>query len=249
MPKIHYRTVFLSDLHLGSKACKAEALSNFLSTFTCDTLYLVGDIIDFWAMSRSSTYFPQEHVNIIRKLLTKAKKGTKIKYVIGNHDENLRDYIDLASTFGNIKLANEFIFEQMNGQIYLVTHGDLYDQVTVHYKWVAKFGDIAYTLLVDLNTWLNRIRRRFKMDYWSLSGFLKNKTKSVLEFIYAFESAVVKEAKHRSCTGAICGHIHHPCIKMIDDMDYINIGDGVENCSAIVENDYGHLELIYWGHL
>lgn len=249
MTKIHYKTVFLSDLHLGSKACKSEALSNFLSSFTCDTLYLVGDIIDFWSMARSATYFPQEHINIIRKFLTKAKKGTKIKYVIGNHDENLRDYIDLSSTFGNIQLANEFDYEPMNGNIYLVTHGDLYDQVTLHHKWVAHLGDMAYTILVDLNTHLNRIRKKFNLKYWSLSGFLKNQTKSVLEFIYAFEDAVIYEAKKRGYSGVICGHIHQKADKDINGMHYLNCGDGVESCSAIIENDAGYLELIYWGDL
>lgn len=242
--KAHYKTVFISDLHLGSKSCKSKELSKFLSSFTCDELYLVGDIIDGWQMAKGKSFFPQDHVNIIRKLLTKAKRGTKIYYVIGNHDDFLRQYSDILHTIGNISVSNEFLFVANNGKRYLVTHGDLYDAVVLYHEWVARFGDSLYNFLVWLNTILNKLRSRYKLEYWSLSGFLKSKVKGALEFIYAFEDLVTKEAKRRNLDGVICGHIHYADKKIINGIEYWNDGDWTESCSAIVENE--DLEIIFY---
>jgi UDP-2,3-diacylglucosamine pyrophosphatase LpxH len=244
--KAHYKTVFISDLHLGAKPCKSEQLSKFLSSFTCEELYLVGDILDGWQMAKGKSFFPQEHVNVIRKLLTKAKKGTKIYYVIGNHDDFLRQYSDILHTVGNISVANEFLFTSIIGKKYLVTHGDLYDAVVLYHEWVAKFGDTLYNSLVWMNTILNKIRSRYNLEYWSLSGFLKTKVKGALEFMYAFEDLVTKEAKKRSLDGVICGHIHHPMRKIVNEVEYWNDGDWTESCSAIIEHTDGFMEIFYF---
>lgn len=244
--KKHYKSVFISDLHLGSKSCKSDQLSKFLSSFTCEELYLVGDIIDGWQLSKGKSFFPQEHVNIIRKILTKAKKGTRIYYVIGNHDDFLRQYSDILFSIGNIHVANDFLFTSIIGKKYLVTHGDLYDAVVLYHEWVAKFGDTLYNLLVVINTAYNKIRSKFDLEYWSLSGFLKSKVKGALEFMCAFENLVTKEAKSRNLDGVICGHIHHPLMKYVNDIEYWNDGDWTESCSAIVEHMDGVMEIIYY---
>lgn len=244
--KTHYKTVFISDLHLGTKYCKDELLNNFLSSFKCDTLYLNGDILDVWNLSKKNSYFPQDHVNIIRKLLSKAKNGTQIKYVIGNHDDFLRKYHDLLSTFGNIEIADEFIFTSVLGNKYLVTHGDLYDQIILCHKWLAYTGDALYNWIVDINTVYNRVRSHLGLNYWSFAGFLKTKVKSALEFIYAFEVAVVHEAKRRGLHGCIVGHIHVPQDKELNGLHYLNCGCWTENCTAIVEHFDGTIELITW---
>lgn len=244
--KKHYKTVFISDLHLGSKTCKSEMLSKFLSSFTCEELYLVGDVIDGWQLSKGKSYFPQEHVNIVRKLLTKTKKGTKIYYVIGNHDDFLRKYSDLFHTIGNISIGTEFLFTSSIGKKYLVTHGDLYDAIVKYHIWVAKFGDTLYTALVHVNSILNKIRSRFNLEYWSLAGFLKHKVKGALEFICTFEDLVSKEAKQRGLGGVICGHIHFPSRKIVNGIEYWNDGDWTESCSAIVEYHDGTMEIIYY---
>ena len=246
MSKKHYKTVFISDTHLGTKACNAELLSEFISSFTCDELFLVGDIIDGWQMAKNSAYFPQEHVNIVRKILTKAKKGTKIHYVIGNHDDFLRKFQDLIHTIGNIEIENEFIFRALNGKAYLVTHGDLYDTIVLYHRWLAHLGDTLYNWVVDVNNVVNRIRAYHGLNYWSLANFLKSRVKSALEFIYAYEGSIVKEAKKRGFGGVICGHIHVPAQKIIDDIEYWNDGDWCESCSAIVQHVDGTMEIIYW---
>lgn len=244
--KIQYRSVFISDTHLGTTYCQDEILSDFLSSFKCETLWLCGDIIDGWNLMKRRSHFPQDHVDIIRQLLTKAKKGTKIKYVIGNHDDFLRKYQDLVSSVGNIELANEFIFTSALNKKYLVTHGDLYDQVTLYHAWLAHLGDTLYNSIVDLNTVFNKIRRHFGMNYWSLATFLKTQVKSALEFIYAFEGAVIHEAKRRGLDGAIAGHIHSSADKQIDGLHYLNTGCWTETCTAVVEHYDGTIELINW---
>lgn len=244
--KPHYKTVFLSDLHIGSNACKIKKLNNFLSSFTCDELYLVGDIIDMWAISRGDGVFTQNHVNVIRKFLTKAKNGTKIYYVIGNHDEFLRKYNDMFYSVGNIYFGNEFLYTN-NSKKYLVTHGDMYDVVTLYHKWVAHFGDWLYTLLVYCNTVLNSIRGYFGYNYWSLSGYLKTKVKNALEFIFAYEENLVSECIKQGLNGVICGHIHVAANKHINGIHYLNCGDGVESCTAIIEDLEHNLKIINWG--
>jgi len=247
--KTHYKTVFLSDLHIATKACKINELQDFLSSFTCDSLYLVGDIIDGWAIAKGNSHFPQKHVNAIRKLLSKAKNGTKIYYVIGNHDEFLRKFNDMFSTIGNIYISDEFLFLSLKGQKFLVTHGDMYDTVTRYHAWIAHIGDTLYNFLVELNSLLNWARAKFGYGYWSLSGFLKNKVKTALEFVFSFEKSLAHECKKRKFDGVIAGHIHVASDKMIDDVRYLNCGDGVESCTAIVETLDGIIKVINWSEL
>jgi UDP-2,3-diacylglucosamine pyrophosphatase LpxH len=243
--KKFYKNVFISDIHLGTKATKSDLLSDFLSSFECETLWLVGDILDGWQMSKNSAYFPQQHVNIVRKILSKAKKGTIVKYVIGNHDDFLRKYQDLVHSFGNIQIENEFLFTSVSGKKYLVTHGDLYDGIVLHHKWLAYFGDTLYNLAVDLNTIVNKVRSYYGFNYWSLANFLKSKVKTALEFIFAFQTSVTREAKRRELDGVITGHIHVPHFEIIDGIEYWNDGDWTESCSAIVEHEDGKMEIIY----
>lgn len=243
MKKKHFKTVFISDLHLGSKACKTYQLDKFLSSFTTDELFLIGDIIDGYQLTKRNSYFPQDHVNIIRKILTKAKNGTKVYYVIGNHDDFLRKYTDLIHSLGNIMIGNEFLFTSLLGKRYLITHGDMYDSIMKH-QWLVHLGDNLYTILVDINTILNNIRRKFGFGYWSLAGYLKTKVKQSLEFINNFESLLVHEAKRKGLDGVICGHIHHSSFKIIDDIEYYNDGDFCDSCSAIVEHFDGVIEVI-----
>lgn len=242
--KKHFKSVFISDLHLGSEACNAEKLNEFLSTFTCENLFLVGDIIDILALTKKKSYFPQEHVNVIRKLLTKAKKGTKIFYVIGNHDMAIGKYTDIINTIGNITIADEFIYTTVTGKKLLVSHGHLYDNIVLYHVWVAHLGDFLYDKIVSLSGAIDKIRKLFNMEYWSLAAFLKTKVKHVLEFIYAFESAVIREAKKRGLDGAVCGHIHFLNAKIVDGLDYYNCGDFCYSYSAIVEYHDGTIEMI-----
>lgn len=244
--KIHYKDVFLSDLHIGTPSCKIKKLNQFLSSFTCENLWLCGDIIDGWAISKGHSRFTQAHVNVLRKFLTKAKNGTKIYYVIGNHDEFLRTFNDEFNTVGNITFANEFEYTSASGIKYLVTHGDLYDSVIKYHKWVAHLGDNLYTLLVWLNTHLNWVRSKFNFGYWSLAGFLKTKVKSALEFINSYEENLCYAAQQRGYSGIICGHIHSSANKFINNIHYLNCGDGVESCTAIVINEEDILSIIEW---
>lgn len=244
--KAKYRTVWISDIHLGTKGCQAGFLEDFLRSVDCDNLYLVGDIIDGWAMGRGSTFFPQEHVNIIRRFLNKARNGTIVKYVIGNHDEFLRKYQDQFTQIGNIEIADEFIHVTADGRKLWVIHGDLYDGVTRYHKWISHLGDIGYTLLIQLNKQFNNIRKFFGHPYWSLSAYIKHKVKGAVEFINSFEDAVSKECKKNGYDGVVCGHIHHAEIKDINGITYYNDGDWVESCTALVEDMDGNIQIITW---
>lgn len=248
MSKTRYRTVWISDIHLGTKGCKHQYLDDFLHSIECDTLFLVGDIIDGWAMSRGSTYFPQGHVNIVRRFLNKARHGCKVKYVIGNHDEMLRKYHDFLYNlnFGNVEIADEFDHITADGRKLWVTHGDLYDGITRYHKWVSHFGDLAYTVLIQANRYFNSIRKMFGAPYWSLSAYLKKKVKRAAEFINSFEDAVSHEAHKRGVDGVVCGHIHFAEIKDLNGVTYYNDGDWVESCTALVEHDDGRMEIIKW---
>lgn len=240
--KTHYRTVWISDVHLGSAACKAEMLLDFLSSFKCDNLFLVGDIIDGWALKRRISQVPQSHLNVIRKILSKSKNGTQVFYVIGNHDEFIRkfeEHLDLM--IGNIKIGNEFEYGLM-----LITHGDLYDCITKMYGWISVLGDFGYTLLVYVNKAFNFFRLKFGYPYFSLSGMIKSKVKGAVNFINDFEVVVANEAKNRGLKGVVCGHIHTPCIKKIDGITYHNTGDWVDSCSALVEHLDGKIELVHY---
>jgi UDP-2,3-diacylglucosamine pyrophosphatase LpxH len=246
--KTAYRTVWISDVHLGTHGSKVEYLDDFMSKMECDNLYLVGDIIDGWNMSRSSTYFPQSHVNIIRRFLNKARQGTKVYYVVGNHDEFLRKYTDFITNFdiGNIKIADEFIHTTADGKRLWVTHGDLYDGVTRYHRWISHLGDIGYQLLISLNSTFNKARKILRRPYWSLSAYIKHKVKSAVEFIGSFEDAVAKQCKTMGYDGVVCGHIHHAEIKNINGIVYHNDGDWVESCTALVEHFDGRIEIITW---
>ncbi len=239
----HYRTVFLSDIHLGTRGCQAGILLDFIRGMECETLYLVGDIIDGWKL-KSGWYWPQSHNDVVQKVLRMARKGTRVIYIPGNHDDRVRDFCGVH--FGGVIVARDAIFETAAGKRYLVTHGDEFDGVINHAKWLAFLGDWAYRALLSLNTTWNLVRRRMGFGYWSLSAFVKVKVKNALQFIENFEAAVADEARRRGVDGVICGHIHKAEMRMIGGIEYINDGDWVESCTALVEHADGRLELISW---
>jgi len=240
---VRVRTLFLSDLHLGTKGCQAGLLLGFLKAYDADTLYLVGDIIDGWRL-RSGWYWPQAHNDVVQKLLRKVRKGTRLVYVPGNHDEFLRDYI--GSNFGGIELADQAIHETADGKRFLVIHGDQFDMVVRHARWLALLGDGAYTVALVLNTYLNILRRRLGFSYWSLSAWAKLKVKNAVNYISRFEELLSAEARRHDADGVICGHIHHAALHDVFGIRYVNTGDWVESCTAIVEHYDGTLELVRW---
>ena len=239
----HYRTLWISDIHLGTPGCQAKYLLDFLRHNESDTLYLVGDIIDGWQL-RKGWYWPQSHNDVVQKLLRKARKGTRVIYVPGNHDSMARQFMGLA--FGDIEVADEIVHVTATGKRLLVTHGDLFDGVMQHARWLAYLGDSAYTMTLVLNRWFNRMRTRFGYPYWSLSQYLKHKVKNAVSFISAFEKVMTEEARRRECDGVICGHIHKAEIRTIDGLLYCNDGDWVESLSALAETADGQLEILYW---
>ena len=239
----HYRTLWISDIHLGTAGCQADYLLDFLKHNESDTLYLVGDIIDGWQL-RKGWYWPQSHNDVVQKLLRKARKGTRVIYVPGNHDSMVRQFMGLA--FGDIEVADDVVHVTATGKRLLVTHGDLFDGVMQHARWLAYLGDSAYTLTLVLNRWFNWMRKQFGYPYWSLSQYLKHKVKNAVSFISAFEKVMTEEARHRECDGVICGHIHKAEIRTIDGLLYCNDGDWVESLSALAETADGELEILYW---
>jgi len=239
----HHSSIWISDVHLGTSSAKAEQLCDFLKYNTCDTLYLVGDIIDGWRM-KNRAYWPQEHVNVVRRILTRSKRGTKIVYITGNHDEFMRRYSGMS--FGNIHLVDEFIHHSANGKQYWVVHGDAYDAVVFNKKWLVVIGDVAYDSLLKINTWFNRARSVMGMRQWSLSSYLKNKVRKAFSIISNYETTLAQECNKRELDGVICGHIHHPGVKEINGIQYANCGDWVESCSALVEDKQGHFNIIEW---
>ncbi|WP_142850442.1 UDP-2,3-diacylglucosamine diphosphatase [Telmatospirillum sp. J64-1] len=242
----HYRTVWISDVHLGTKGCQAEYLLEFLKVTECDCLYLVGDIVDGWRLKRS-WYWPQAHNDVVQKLLRKARKGTRLIYVPGNHDEFARNFV--GNGFGAVELVREAIHVTADGKRLLVLHGDDFDGVVLYAKWLAVLGDQAYSLALVLNRWFNWWRRRLGYGYWSLSAFLKHKVKNAVQFIGNYEETVMEAARQRQVDGVICGHIHHAVIRECDGFVYANCGDWVESCSALVEHADGRLEVLYWPQL
>lgn len=234
------RTLWISDVHLGTRDCKAQHLASFLKRYKPETLYLVGDIIDGWRL-RGGIYWPQTHSNVIRRLLTMSKRGTEVIYVTGNHDEFLRRYSKLV--LGNIQLVDEAEHVTADGRRLLVIHGDQFDVITRYHKWLAFLGDSAYGLTLTLNRWLNHWRERWGYGYWSLSAYLKHKVKTAVSFISDFEEAIAHECVKRGLSGVVCGHIHHAEIRRVGAVEYHNCGDWVESCTALIEHWDGHIQL------
>ena len=238
-----YRTIWISDIHLGTRGCKAEFLLNFLKYNDSEKLYLVGDIIDGWRLKKS-WFWPQSHNDVVQKILRKARKGTEVIYVTGNHDETLRDFD--GHFFGGVLVTNELIHETADGRQFLVFHGDAFDAVVKHARWLAILGDHAYRVSMWTNHWVNVFRRAMGYSYWSLSAYLKHKVKNAVEYISRFEDAVAQECASRGLDGVICGHIHFAEMREMHGVLYCNDGDWVESCTALVEHMDGRLEIIRW---
>ena len=240
---VRVRTLFLSDVHLGTRGCQAELLLDFLRHYDADVIYLVGDIIDGWRL-RSGWYWPQAHNDVVQKLLRKVRKGSRLIYLPGNHDEFLRDYV--GASLGGIELADRAVHEAADGRRYLVIHGDEFDLVVRRAKWIAFLGDGAYTMALFVNTHLNIVRRRLGLTYWSLSAWAKLKVKNAVSFISRFEELLSAEAKRHGADGVICGHIHHAALHDLFGVRYVNTGDWVESCTGVIEHYDGVLEVIRW---
>jgi UDP-2,3-diacylglucosamine pyrophosphatase LpxH len=236
-----FRTLFISDVHLGARGCQADRLLDFMRHIDADTIYLVGDIVDGWAL-KSIWYWPQAHNNVVQKFLRKARKGARIIYIPGNHDEFLRDYY--GTHFGGVEVAESAVHTAADGRRYLVTHGDLFDIVIRHARWLAYLGDKAYDAAIAANTIFNKVRRGFGLRYWSLSQWAKYKVKNAVSFIGEFEKTLAAEASRHGLDGVICGHIHHAAAHGKFGFTYINCGDWVESCTAVGENFDGRFEII-----
>lgn len=241
-------TIWISDIHLGTRGCKATLLNDFLKAHRCDNLFLVGDIIDGWRISTTKWYWPTEHNRVVRQVLRKSEKeNTNVYYIVGNHDEFLRDYIaEHNFVMGNIKVLNEYNYETLKGDKLWIIHGDAYDGITRHHKWVALVGDAGYDFLLWSNNWFNWLRKTLNLPYWSLSKAIKHKVKKAVSYIFEYENTVVRETAKRKMDGVVCGHIHHAEIKTINGIKYYNCGDWVESCTAIIEDEAGEIEIINW---
>ncbi len=242
-PKRRYRTIWISDIHLGTRGCNAELLVDFLSAIECETLYLAGDIVDGWRLKKG-WYWPDSHNEVVRRLLKMAHRGTRVVFVAGNHDEMFRDYAGLS--FGGIELALEAVHVTADHRRLLVTHGDSFDGVVLYARWLAVLGDQAYGLLMRANIVFNAVRRRFKLPYWSLSAHMKRRVKNAVSYVCSFEDAVAREARERGFDGVVCGHIHTAEIREIGGVTYYNDGDWVESCTALAEDAAGHMTIIDW---
>jgi UDP-2,3-diacylglucosamine pyrophosphatase LpxH len=237
------RSIFLSDIHLGTKACQAHHLLEFLKDYSSENVFLLGDIVDLWSMKRGGVYWTIDQNTFVQKMLRRARHGERVIFIPGNHDEAMREHV--GTSFGNIVIEHDYIHTAADGRRYLLLHGDEFDQVTRHHKWIAILGDKSYNFLVGINIYLSWFRRTLKISgYWSLAGYVKRKVKTAVNFIFSFEDSVIHHVRERGLDGAICGHIHWPMIKEIDGMQYINCGDWVDSCSAIVEHLDGRMELI-----
>jgi UDP-2,3-diacylglucosamine pyrophosphatase LpxH len=239
---MHYKSIFISDIHLGTRGCQADALCAFLKENTCDNLFLVGDILDGWRL-RKRWYFPQSHANVIRRILTAAKRNTKVYYILGNHDEGLRTFLKFDISFGRIKILNRYDYTAVNGKKYLVIHGDFFDVLMKDKKWLMHFGDTLYDSMIWFNIQFNRVRKLIGMNYWSLSKWLKDNTKQAVKFINRYEEYVAEYCENKGYDGIICGHIHHAEIKKIGRIEYMNDGDWVESATALLEHLDGTFEI------
>lgn len=241
-----YKSIFISDIHLGSKGCKAELLCDFLKHNVAENLYLVGDIIDGWRLKRKF-YWLQSHTNVVRRILTASKRGTKVVYVIGNHDDVFRGLLPFDMWFGNIELVNQCRHEAINGKTYMVIHGDIFDGVLrTKLQWLYHLGDFLYNILLDVNILVSKIRNWFGLPHWSLSAYLKHKTKEAVSYLANFEELITEYCAKQKADGVICGHIHHADIKTVNGIEYMNDGDWVESCTALVEHYDGKWEIIQW---
>jgi len=241
-----YRAIFISDVHLGTRGCKAEYLLDFLRHNDSDALYLVGDVIDGWAM-RNGFYWPQAHNDVVQKVLRKARKGTRVVYVLGNHDEFGRQFVGLE--FGGISLCDHVEHRLADGRRLWIVHGDLADGVIRHARWLAHVGDQLYDFVLWLNHHFNRARARLGLGYWSLSAYLKHKVKNAVSFISSFEQVLAREARRHGYDGVLCGHIHHAEIRTVDGLLYCNSGDWVESLTAVVETLDGELRIVRWNEI
>ena len=244
LPKLLVRTVWISDIHLGTPGCQAQALLDFLRDTHCETLYLVGDIIDGWQLRRN-WYWPQEHNDVVQKILRKARKGTRVVFVPGNHDEFARKY--LQHNFGGVDVVEDCVHTLADGRRLWVTHGDLFDGVIQCAKWLAYAGDMAYEFILKVNRRFNVLRAHLGLPYWSLSKYLKLKVKRAVSYVSDFETAVAHEARRRGLDGVVCGHIHHAEMREIEGVLYCNDGDWVESLTALVEHHDGRLEILDFG--
>ena len=242
-PERRFRTLFISDVHLGARGSQADRLLDFLRTHDADTIYLVGDIVDGWAL-KSNWYWPQSHNDFVQKMLRKARKGAKVIYVPGNHDEFLRNYY--GTHFGGIEVVENIIHAGVDGKRYLVIHGDIFDLVVQNARWLAHLGDKAYDFAIQMNRLVNFFRRLFGVPYWSLSQWAKLKVKNAVNYIGAFEQTLAGEARRHGADGVICGHIHYATIRDEHGIRYMNCGDWVESCTALAEHEDGHFEIITW---
>jgi UDP-2,3-diacylglucosamine pyrophosphatase LpxH len=247
--KKSYRSVFISDFHLGSKGCKADLLYNFLKNVQCDNLYLVGDIIDGWKIKAKRWHWNPHQTDVVRRILRMARHSTKIVYITGNHDEFLRHIITDDVEFDPIDLCDFYTHYGVDGKKYLVVHGDLFDGIHRMHRWISFLGDYAYDALLSFNSSYNWMRRKMGFGYWSVSAYAKSRVKRAVNFVFEFENSMIDHCKRKGYDGVICGHIHTPTIKDINGVIYMNSGDWVESCSALVENHDGTFEIIEWKNI
>ncbi|HTQ71566.1 MAG TPA: UDP-2,3-diacylglucosamine diphosphatase [Acidocella sp.] len=240
-----YRSVFISDVHMGTRGCRAEFLADFLKHASCENLFLVGDIIDGWRLKRS-WFWDKHHDEVLRLILKAARSGSNVVYVPGNHDEMLRKYISLGIEVCGVKLQMEAEHTTADGKRLLITHGDSFDSVVRHARILALLGDWAYTVALGANRYFNILRSKFGYPYWSLSAWLKLQVKEAVKAIDRFETALADDAKSRGFDGVVCGHIHHAEMRPVNGVMYLNDGDWVESCTALVEHFDGRLELVDW---
>lgn len=248
MTKLYYKTICISDTHLGTRDCKAELLSNFLKHHKCDNLFLVGDILDGWAIQQKKWYWDKHHSEVVQKILKLSKK-TKVVYIAGNHDEILRPLIPYNIDLANISIVNQLEYKSILGKRILIIHGDLFDGISDIAPWLNFFGNTLYDLALSFNNSFNQVRRHCGFGYWSISKYLKNKVKGAVDFIFKFEENIIEYCKKRNFDGVICGHIHNAEIKSIHEIEYWNCGDWVESCTALVETHSGEWEIITWDKL
>ena len=241
--KRHVRSIWISDVHLGYAGCSADHLLGFLRQMRCQNLFLVGDIVDFQSLRRRR-YWPQSHNNVIRSILGKAKHDTRVVFIPGNHDDVMRDYDGM--TLGQVEIHDELVHVTADGRRLLVMHGDQFDSAVMHSRLIGRVGSGLYQALLKVNGWVNRVRHGLGREYWSLAAFLKSKVKNAVHYIENFERAVAREARVRDVDGLICGHIHRPAISTIDDKLYLNCGDWVESCTALLEHHDGSIELVHF---